>query len=55
VLFRSPDNSRQRIGYDYLYDEAGIELEEIPRGREYYPKYRKWIFEVPERYLNGES
>jgi hypothetical protein len=50
-----PDNSRQDIGYDYLYQEEGMELESIPRGREYYPSYRKWTFKVPERYLDGEG
>ncbi len=43
-----PGNKIQKIGYDYLYDEEGIVLEKMPRGREYYPKYKRYIFEIPK-------
>lgn len=32
-----PGRKFQRTGYDYLTDEAGIQLEELPPGREYEP------------------
>jgi hypothetical protein len=32
-----PDNRYQSIGYGYLTDEAGLELEPLPEGREYEP------------------
>jgi len=35
-----PENKIQSIGYDYLTDETDIHLEEIPKGKEYYPPYR---------------
>jgi hypothetical protein len=39
------------VGYDYLDDEDGLELQEIPGGREFSPKYKKWKFKVPKKYL----
>lgn len=36
-----PEAKTQLIGYDYLLDETGMELEKIPSGREYFPKYEK--------------
>lgn len=47
------ENQYQNIGYDYLYDNYGMELEEIPEGREYLPEYRKYIFSPPKE-LIGE-
>lgn len=35
-----PERRYQRIGYDYLADEAGMQLERIPAGREYLPMHR---------------
>ncbi len=32
-----PDNSLQPMGYDYLTDETGLVLEQLPPGREYEP------------------
>ena len=32
-----PDRRWQSIGYAYLTDEAGIVLEQLPRGRDYHP------------------
>jgi len=46
-----PNNRRQVIGYDYLDDESGMVLEEIEDGRNFYPPYRPFRFEVPEKYL----
>lgn len=43
-----PGNKIQKIGYDYLYDEEGLKLQKVPSGREYHPKYKKYIFEIPE-------
>lgn len=34
-----PDRRLQEIGYDYLADEAGIILETVPAGREYFPAH----------------
>lgn len=34
-----PMKEIQEIGYDYLDDEAGMLLERIPRGRDYFPSY----------------
>jgi hypothetical protein len=31
----------QDVGYDYLAEDAGAVLEEIPRGREYFPPHRE--------------
>ncbi len=46
-----PEGAHQRIGYDYLADETGIELETIPPGRGYFPKHRDdgalWMAELP--------
>jgi len=50
-----PDSKYQHVGYDYLDDEKEAEMERIPEGREYYPKYRKYIFSVPEKYLKEED
>lgn len=38
-----PESKTQAIGYDYLADESGIELEKIPSGREYFPRYERRI------------
>ncbi len=32
-----PDRQYQKIGYDYIDDDRGMELESIPAGREYFP------------------
>lgn len=32
-----PERQFQQLGYDYLTDEAGLKLEELPPGREYEP------------------
>jgi hypothetical protein len=32
-----PDNVWQEMGYDYLLDETGIELQALEPGREYLP------------------
>lgn len=37
-----PRNDIQKIGYDYLTDEKNIKLEEIPKGREYFPEYKDY-------------
>ncbi len=37
-----PQHIYQDIGYDYLDDETGLELQEIPVNRMYRPKYRKY-------------
>lgn len=34
-----PDRRLQQIGYDYLADEAGMILETVPAGREYFPAH----------------
>lgn len=34
-----PDRAYQSIGYDYMTDETGLALEEIPAGRGYHPPY----------------
>lgn len=34
-----PFKELQRIGYDYLVDESGLQLASIPEGREYLPPY----------------
>jgi hypothetical protein len=48
-LTNTADN--KHLGFDYLADETGMILEEIPGGREFYPPYtRKYIFEIPEIY-----
>lgn len=46
-----PHNEFQGIGYDYLNEDYGAVLEDIPAGRGYKPKYKKYKFEVPEKYL----
>lgn len=46
-----PDNKYQGVGYDYLDSEEGAKLQRIPEGREYEPKYKKYLFSVPEKYL----
>lgn len=46
-----PIDQFQWCGYNYLDDEGGMELQGIPSGREYYPAYRKYLFQVPEKYL----
>lgn len=45
-----PDRRLQQIGYDYLADEAGMILETVPAGREYFPAHaddgRLWMADV---------
>ncbi len=36
-----PESDYQKIGYDYLGDETGLELEEVPASRLYRPLYRE--------------
>ena len=40
------DYDNRRVGFDYLADETGLALEEIPEGRMYQPPYRPYRFEV---------
>lgn len=42
-LYNSLDKDKkiQAIGYDYLADEAGLELQKIEKGREYFPSYKR--------------
>lgn len=49
-----PDRKFQSIGYDYLTDESSIQLEPIPKGREYYPEYKGYKFEVDRDLLEVE-
>jgi hypothetical protein len=46
-----PDGCMQRIGYDYLADDNGVELERIPEGREYHPPHHEdgglWMPDLP--------
>jgi hypothetical protein len=49
-----PDNKFQRIGYDYLADETGIEMQKI--NVPYSPFYtKKYIFTVPDHFLNNKN
>jgi hypothetical protein len=45
-----PESKLQKLGYDYLTDEAGAEFETIPHGREYAPFHRDdgglWMADV---------
>lgn len=41
-----PNKEYQPMGYDYLKDETGMVLEEIPAGKSYLPKYEEWRMEV---------
>jgi hypothetical protein len=43
-----PEDKFQQIGYDYLCDETGLQLEKIPEGREYSPEYKPYTFKVPQ-------
>lgn len=36
-----PDGRMQQLGYDYLADDNGAELEAIPKGREYTPAHHE--------------
>lgn len=46
TLTNTADN--KRLGFDYLADEHGLKLEEIPAGREFTPAYtRPYMFEMP--------
>lgn len=49
--YLDPERRMQRIGYDYLADDAGAQLEQIPDGREFTPTHRDdgglWMPEVP--------
>lgn len=47
-----PTNKYQPIGYDYLCDNFGLQLEEIPEGREYSPPYKKYVYKIPKKYLD---
>lgn len=40
-----PEHQFQEIGYDYLTDETDIQLEKIPLGRRYAPKYRHYLMD----------
>jgi hypothetical protein len=46
-----PDNTHQRLGYDYLVEETGAVFEKIPEGRGYRPPHRDddalWMAELP--------
>lgn len=46
-----PTNKYQPLGYDYLDDEINATLVRIPEERGYFPKYRKYIFSVPSKFL----
>jgi len=47
-----PNQDFQGIGYDYLDNENGIELEAILKDREFFPKVTNaYHFRVPEKYL----
>lgn len=52
-----PTNKHQHVGYDYLTQEDDSNLARIDPNRMYYPEYKKYIFEVPEKYLqvNNEN
>ncbi len=43
ALYRrlDPDQRRQEAGYDYLADDSGAVLEDIPSGRGYHPPHRE--------------
>lgn len=41
-----PDRKIQKIGYDYLAEEGGLELEQIQEGREYCPEYKRFILDI---------
>lgn len=41
---QDPNNKTQKKGYNYLLNENHIELEKIPKGREYIPKYERWEY-----------
>jgi hypothetical protein len=45
-----PDRQIQQMGYDYLADEEGLELETVPFGRDFRPSYEEdngmWMAEV---------
>lgn len=49
-VFNKVDHKRiyQKIGYDYLIDEHGMVLRSIPKGREYYPEYRDYRYDIIE-------
>jgi hypothetical protein len=34
-----PEGAYQSIGYDYMTDETGLVVEEIPEGRGFHPAY----------------
>jgi hypothetical protein len=36
-----PDHRFQKIGYDYLADDSGLQLEIIPKSRGYHPRHRE--------------
>ncbi len=46
-----PTQRWQSIGYDYMADEAGLQLETIPPGRGYHPQHHEdgglWMAELP--------
>lgn len=46
-----PEHKYQPIGYDYLNNEREAIMERIIKDREYTPPYRKYVFEVPKKYL----
>jgi hypothetical protein len=49
--FLDPERRMQRIGYDYLADDAGAQLEPIPPGREFHPAHKEdgglWMPQAP--------
>jgi hypothetical protein len=51
--YLDPDGRMQRIGYDYLDDEAGLQLQRIASGREYQPPHAEdgglWMPPLPPR------
>lgn len=46
-----PDKKYQDIGYDYLDEEKDAKLVRIKEDRMYFPAYKPYKFEVPEKYL----
>ena len=46
-----PDRRMQAVGYDYLADDTGLQLEPIAIGREYHPPHQEdgglWMADVP--------
>lgn len=51
VFNKLDPNKKFQDDYDYLDDEVGGMVKRIEEDRMYHPKYKKFIFEVPEKYL----